>query len=180
MTYEPFHNLWNGIESIATIIGLLIAGGWAAHTSYLKWQGALQVVIKASQVTLPDDPARYISAIVEIENKGSRNIRLPYDGRDPFTVWPISIDSDGNMVFEKPVRYRVMRASTPNAPTPATTVRAGVVEYIPFFAPVKVPGLYLLTFVVGLSPEEQAVSVGAGKPSGRSASWVGKTYLVVQ
>src|SRR5262245_18989272 len=78
MNYEAFHNLWSGIESIATISGLLIAACWAGYTFYIRWHPALQITIKASQVQLPGDPNLYVSATVEIENKGTRIARLPY------------------------------------------------------------------------------------------------------
>ncbi|HWP54403.1 MAG TPA: hypothetical protein VN476_09690 [Pyrinomonadaceae bacterium] len=180
MNYDAFNNLWSGIESIATIFGLLIAACWAAYTFYLKWQAALQIVIKASQVKLPNDPRPYISATVEIENKGSRNTRLPFDARDPFTVWPIEFDADGNMKTGECKSYPVTRASNPSHPPLATIVRAGTVESIPFFVPVIGPGLYFLTFVVRVSEKEGKISKAAGKPKSRPASWVGKTYLVVQ
>jgi len=180
MNYEAFNNLWGGIASIVTIFGLLVAAVWAAHTFYLKWQAALQIVIRASQVKLPDDPRQYISATVEIENKGTRNTRLPLDGKEPFTVWRIEFDAAGKMRPGESKSYPVIRASNPSAPSLGTIVRAGTVEYIPFFVPVTRPGLYFLTFVVRVSKKEGKKSAAAGTPRKRPASWVGKTFLVVQ
>jgi hypothetical protein len=144
-----------------------------------KTQAVIQITIEASQQSLPDDSSLYVSAIVEIENKGNRNTRLSYEGRDPFLVTPIKISERGEMRFENSLGYPVRLASNPQGKAPGTIVRAGGREQLPFFFRVEAPGLYMLSFAVRLSPEEQKTASEAGTPEGRPTSWTGKKLIVV-
>jgi hypothetical protein len=144
-----------------------------------KTQAVIQITIEASQQSLPNDSSRYVSAVVEIENKGNRNTRLSYEGRDPFLVTPIKISERGEMLHKDSFRYPVRLASNPQGKAPGTIVRAGGREQLPFFFRVEFPGLYMLAFAARLSPEEQKTASEAGTPEGRPASWTGKKLIVV-
>lgn len=144
-----------------------------------KTQAVIQISIEASQQSLPNDSSLYVSAIVEIENKGNRNTRLSYESRDPFLVTPIKINERGEMRFENSLRYPVRLASNPQGKAPGTIVRAGGREQLPFFFRVETSGLYMLSFAAHLSPEEQKTASEAGTPEGRPTSWTGKKLIVV-
>ncbi|HLG17607.1 MAG TPA: hypothetical protein VJH03_24400 [Blastocatellia bacterium] len=141
----------------------------------------IEMSITAKQQTLPDDSSRYVSAIVEIKNRGSRNAHLKYDEtRDPFCVFPVRVEEDGSLKFEDEdrKRYRVPVSRFPNVASPSAIVRAGGCERIPFFFRVGRPGLYLLAFSVPLPQEEQDICRKLGfEFPGR---WAAKEYFVVQ
>jgi|GEM_PF-6130925 hypothetical protein len=139
----------------------------------------IEISIRASQQSLPNDSARYISAIVEIENKGKKNTRLEYGkSRTPFSVYAVEIKEDGSLDFRDGAAYSVPVGGSPTASSPSVIVRAGGREKIPFFVRVGSPGLYLLAFAAHLSKEEQAVAKRLGfRLRGR---WVAKEYYVVE
>ena len=142
-----------------------------------KQQAVLDISIEASQQSLPNDPARYVSAVVEIVNNGSRNTRLP-TSRDPFTVRTVELKEDGSFEFVEGRTYMVRRASNPMKPPPNVIVRAGGRERIPFFFRVDGPGLYLLTFRVTMDEKEQEVAREEG--FAYAGSWVAKRYVIVE
>ncbi len=140
-------------------------------------QAVLAISIHTTQVSLPDDTQRYISVVVSIENLGSRNARLP-TSRSPFTVRAVQVDDGDALSFTQEQPYQVRRASDPRYPPPNIIVRAGGIERIPFFCKVGLPGLYLLTFHVSMTKEEQEVAEQEGFSF--AGSWVAKEYIIVK
>jgi hypothetical protein len=143
-----------------------------------KKQAVLQITIIASQLSLPNDSSKYISAIVEIENKGTRNTRLSFESTPPFLVTPIQVTKTGEIVYENSIAYPVRRSSNPKLTTPGVVIRAGGREQHIFFLRVDSPGAYLLAFVASLAPEEQEIAGEAG--SKYPTSWTGKTLVLVK
>ncbi|NIS69143.1 MAG: hypothetical protein GTO12_09380 [Proteobacteria bacterium] len=209
MTLEDFKTLMNGIESGAVSLALLFGGVWAwykfwelmekreAKLRQKKTQmeihrlekeqeaeernvgAALEISIRASQESLPNDPSRCVSAIVEIENKGKAHSRLDYgDNRAPFFVYPVNFRDDGTLDFEDGIHYSVPLGRSPKVASPSLIVRAGGLERIPFFFRVNSPGLYLLVFSARLTAAEQDIAKDLGfKYPG---NWVAKQYFVVK
>ena len=140
---------------------------------------AIEISIRASRQSLPNDSSRYVSAIVEIENKGRKNTRLEYgESRDPFFVHAVNIKEDGSLVFKDRATHSVPVGRSPEEKSPSVIVRAGGREKIPFFFRVSSPGLYLLVFAARVSGEEQAVGEKLGFKFG--GAWVAKEYFVVE
>ncbi len=179
MDLDTLEKVMGVMEGGAVVLAAIIAGLWALYTFRLRRQAVLSIVIRTSENIVPNDGCYLISAVVEIENKGTRNTRLPYE-QPPLTVWRITFDEEGKRRSDFVDRYPVTRASNPDDPTPATIVRAGAIERIPFLLRLESRGLYLLTFVAGLSEAEVDVARTAGTPSGRGVSWVGKNYVIVE
>lgn len=140
-------------------------------------QAVLAISIHATQVSLPDDTQTYISVVVSIENRGSRNTRLPAS-RSPFIVRAVEVDDSDALTFTQEQSYQVRRASDPRHPPPNIIVRAGGMERIPFFCAVSHPGLYLLTFRVSMTENEQEVAEKEGFSF--AGSWVAKEYMIVE
>jgi hypothetical protein len=139
----------------------------------------LEISIKATQRSLPNDSNRYVSAIVEIENKGIGNTRLAYDKTfKPFLVFTVNVNNDGFLEFNQQASYRVPVARSPQANSPSIIVHAGSKEKIPFFFRIDSPGLYLFVFWARASTPEQAIAdeLGFSFPG----NWVAKEYFVVE
>lgn len=140
-------------------------------------QAVLVIAIQPTQVSLPNDTNRYISAVVSIENRGSRNTLLP-TSRPPFTVRAVDVEEGDKLTFSHEQSYQVRRASNPEEPPPNVIVRSGGVETIPFFCRVKKPGLHLLTFRVSMTKKEQEIAESEG--FSYAGSWVAKAYMIVE
>jgi hypothetical protein len=139
----------------------------------------VEISIKPSQQSLPNDPHRYVSAVVEIESKGSRSARLLYGkDRTPLLVFRVTFNENGSLQYEDRAAYPVPVSHTPEARSPSETVRPGGREKIPFFFRVNRPGLHLLVFTARPSSEEKSVAkdLGAIYPT----NWVAKEYFVVE
>lgn len=148
-----------------------------------KKQAVIDIVVTASQVFLPDDlcpdsSSRYISVLVTIHNKGTRNTRLSYKKRLPLIVTPIQTTENGEITYGISQKYPARQSSNPSKHTPAVIVRAGgSVEHI-FFLRVPTPGAYMVSFIASLSSEEQEIATEAGARYG--ASWAGKTLVSIK
>ena len=139
----------------------------------------IEMSIKASPHRLPSDSAHYISAIVDVQNKGLSTTRLTYDeDRRPFLIFSVDFNDDGSPEFKKLAAYSVPVGRSPNEASPSLIVRAGGHERLPFLFRVKSAGLYLLVFSASPSEEDQAQAreLGFKYPS----RWVAKEYLVVE
>jgi hypothetical protein len=204
LTMEEFATLAKAVQSILTPIALVVAAGWAIYTFRALGQitssradlqkteaeiqnlqrearigAVVEISITTSQHPRPNDPYAYVSAVVEIENKGSRNTRLVHGGNQgPFSVFAVDFEDDGSLKYERQAAYPVLLSTRPASKSPSTIVRAGGREKIPFYFRVSSPGVYLLIFRARVSKEEKAV----GKELGLKfpASWVAKKYLVVE
>ena len=144
----------------------------------LKRQAVIEIDIEATQQSVPGDPARFFSAVVDVANKGSRNTRLAFNEDGPFHIRTVTIRPDGNLTFGTSANFPVVRASDPGGvPAPSMVVRAGGREQVPFFFRVDRPGLYFLTFAASLSPSEHEVAREQGVQF--ETSWVAKKYLIV-
>lgn len=144
-----------------------------------KIGAVVEISIRASQQSLPNDSSYYISAIVEIRNKGGRNTRLEYgESREPFFVYAASFKHDGDLEFKRQAAYSVPVGRSPNEASPSLLVRSGGSEQIPFFFRVSSPGLYLLVFAARSSEAEQAIAQELGFTF--AGSWVAKEYFVVK
>jgi hypothetical protein len=204
MTLEEFATLAKAVQSILTPIALVVAAGWAIYTfralgqitrsraevqkteaeiQHLQQEARIGAVVEisitTSQHTRPNDRYAYVSAVVEIENKGSRNTRLVHGGNErPFSVYAVDFEDNGSLKYEFQAAYPVLRSTAPSSTSPSTVVRAGGREKIPFYFRVSTPGVYLLIFRAPISEEEQDI----GKMLGLKfpANWVAKKYLVVE
>ena len=144
-----------------------------------KVGAVVEISINPSQQSLPNDPHRYVSAVVEIESKGSRSARLLYGkDRTPLLVFRVTFNENGSLQYEDRAAYPVPVSHTPEARSPSETVRPGGREKIPFFFRVNRPGLHLLVFTARPSSEEKSVAkdLGAIYPT----NWVAKEYFVVE
>jgi len=142
-------------------------------------QAVIEVSIDASQISIPGDPARYVSAVVEIINKGTRNTRLEFsDDRRPFEVSSVRIGAEGKMEFETVDRYGTPVATSKKEYSPSSVVRAGGTEKVPFVFRVASAGLYLLIFSVPVPKEEKEIASKLGFKYG--GNWVGKKFIVVE
>ena len=197
LTLEEFATLAKAVQNILTPIALVVAAGWAIYTFSALGQitrsraeiqklqreasigAVVEISITTSHHTRPHDPYAYVSAVVEIENKGSRNTRLVHGGNErPFSVFAVDYQDDGSLKYERQAAYPVLLSTAPSSRSPSTIVRAGGREKIPFYFRVSSPGVYLLIFRAPISEEEKAV----GKELGLDfpANWVAKKYLVVE
>lgn len=140
----------------------------------------INVTLQASQLAVPDDDSLYVSAVVQVENKGTINTRLAYgEDKKPLSVYPVAIvDDTGTPCFGSPEKYGTPVATSPGEPSPSVNVRAGGCERLHFFFRVKSPGLYLLAFAVPLDPDNQDIAKKLGFEF--TGNWAAKEYLVVQ
>jgi hypothetical protein len=204
MTLEEFATLARAIQSILTPLALVLAAVWAIYTfralrqvtqsraqlqkteaeildlqREAKIGAVVEMSINTSRHTRPNDPHTYVSAVVEIENKGIRNTRLEHgEDRRPFLVFSVDFEDDGSLKYERLAAYPVPVSRAPNSKSPSTIIRAGGREKIPFYFRVSSPGAYLLVFTAPTSKEEQDI----GKDLGLDfpGNWVAKEYLVVE
>jgi hypothetical protein len=140
----------------------------------------INVTVQASQLALPNDPSLYVSAIVQVENKGTISTRLAYEqGKKPLSVYEVvSFGDVGTPQFGSPQKYGTPVATSPGELSPSVNVRAGGFERLHFLFRVKSPGLYLLTFAVSLDQENQDIAKKLGFEF--KGNWVAKEYLVVR
>jgi hypothetical protein len=137
----------------------------------------LELSISAEQAFLPDGASYYISAVVEVENKGKESTRLVYENRRPFSVYTVRLDGGGQR-FKDKTDYIVPLSINPNASSPSMIVRAGSRERLNFFCQVESPGLYFLVFSAALPKEQQAIAEELGFTfRGR---WAAKEYVVIK
>ena len=139
----------------------------------------IEITIRATQRTLPDDPALYVHVVVELHNRGLRNARLIYDeSHRPFLVFATRVNEDGFLEFSDSTSYPVNLGRHPQASSPSILVRAGGTERIPFFFRAESKGLYFLVFWAKPSDEEReaAKELGFVYP----LNYAGKQFLVVQ
>ncbi len=144
-----------------------------------KVGAVIEISIKLARQSLPNDSSPYVSAVVQIENKGNRNTRLDYgESRKPLMVFAVRFNNDGALEYVEQSAYPVPVGRSPNAASPSILVRAGGRETIPFFFRVSSPGLYLVVFTAHTSEEEQVIAkeLGFSFPG----NWVAKEYFVVQ
>lgn len=140
----------------------------------------INVTLQASQLSVPDDTSLYVSAVVQVENKGTINTRLAYgEDRKPLSVYPVVIvDGTGTPRFGSPEKYGTPVATSPGELSPSVNVRAGGCERLHFIFRVKSTGIYLLAFAVPLDQDNQAIAKKLGFEF--SGNWVAKEYLVVR
>jgi hypothetical protein len=141
----------------------------------------INVTLQASQLTVPDDPSLYVSAVVVVENKGTINTRLVYgEDRKPLSVYPmVTVDDTGTPGFGSPEKYGTPVTTFPGKLSPSVNVRgSGGCERLQFFFRVKSPGLYLLAFAVSLDEDNQAIAKDLGFEF--MGNWAAKEYLVVR
>lgn len=197
MTLEEIETLARAVQAVVTALALLVAGAWAIYTFRALGQVArsraeiqkferearigavVEISIRTSQHTRPDDPDAYVSAVVEIENKGIRNTRLEY-GKDrrPFRVFSVERRNDGSLRYELRVACPVPVSTAPAISSPSTVIRAGGREKLPFYFRVSSPGVYLLVFTAPTSEEERAVGEELGLRF--PGNWMAMEYLVVE
>lgn len=140
----------------------------------------INVTLQASQLALPGDASRYISAVVQVENKGTINTLLPFgDDRKPLSVYEVvSFDDEGAPQFGSPQKYGTPVATSAGVLSPNVNVRAGGTEKIHFLFRAKSAGLYFLAFAVPLDPANQEIAKKLGFKF--KGNWVAKEYLVVR
>jgi hypothetical protein len=125
----------------------------------------------------------YVSAVVDIENKGNEHTTLYFDtkagNQKPFSVFRVDHKGDGSLKFKKEAAYPVPRAQNPNIAVNKLLVRAGGRETIPFHFRVSSPGVYLLVFRAPTSEKDQKLAEEEGGFRYRGA-WAAKEYLTVE
>ena len=197
MNVEVFETLMNGVESLVVSLAVLGGGIWAVFKftalgekaraqaelqrlqQLARAQAVIEISIDATQFTLPEDDSRYVSAVVEIRNNGTRNTRLEFPkDRKPFSVASVEIMQNGEMKFLEPDRYGTPVGTSLEEESPSSIVRAAGVERIPFVFRVGTGGLFFLVFSVPVPQEEKEIAEKLGFKYG--ANWVGKKFIVVE
>ncbi|HEY3134631.1 MAG TPA: hypothetical protein VGL29_01155 [Blastocatellia bacterium] len=140
----------------------------------------INVRLQASQLVVPDDSSLYVSAVVQVENKGTINTRLEFgDDRRPLSVYPVTgTDDTGKPRVGARETYGTPVSTSLGELSPSVNVRAGGCERIHFLFRVKTPGLYLLTFAVPLDADNQAIAEQLGFKF--KGNWAAKEYVVVR
>ena len=160
-------------------LSIIIGAVWAHFTFGCGWQAAIDIRLNASQKVLADDDNLYISGEVEISNHGSRNVRLPYDDSNPFSLYRVTFKEKGRPSFDSIAGIPpVYLKSCPGSVAKSTIVRAHSTERLPFFTAVSEPGLYLLTFCAKVPKNEEAKAREAGARDW--VKWSGATYVIVR
>ena len=185
MSDEKGKNLWGSLQSIVIIFSLVIGGIWTMiNFDFLmrRAQRSVNVTIKPSQVKIPGDSAKYISAIVEYTNVGKdpETFYWPED-RSMFTVTRISLDKNGALVRQEPTkREGALVTSSPDSDD-GDRLLPGQVSRRVFLAKVDEPGLYYLEFLVRASEEEQKTAWKNDKVARTSSvNWQDAAYMTVE
>jgi hypothetical protein len=146
----------------------------------MKKQAVLGITITANQISLPGDAGKFVSAVVEVLNRGTRIVRLGYkDPPEPFAVTLVSFAPGGKPIFGESIRLPVPQAINPNAHVASHFIRPSATEVLPFVCRVESPGLYFVTFRVQVSASERGELEESCTSSGNPISWVAKTYVTV-
>lgn len=146
----------------------------------MKRQAVVGITVTATQIAIDGDVGKYLLAVVEVTNRGTRAAKLSYEeDPEPFTATAVLFSADGQPTFGERLRMPVLQAANPNARALSTIVRAGASEMLPFVCRVKGPGMYFVTFRVQVSPEEREELDSLGVPTERPVSWTGKAYVVI-
>lgn len=146
----------------------------------MKTSAVVAMTVSASQLTVPGDPRKVLSARVEVLNRGTRPVRLNYEGEvEPFAVTPVSFASDGTPVFGESLRQTVTQAANPSARALSTTIRPGLSEVLPFVCEVRSAGLFFVSFRVKATTEARKELQELGVPEENPLSWVGKTFAAI-
>ena len=198
MTAEIFEKVTAGIQNVLISAAIIIGGFWtvitfsvlgqaeqaradlrkintdiekarAEHSEInqrMQQEAKLEVRIAAKQERVGG--RRYISAIVEIKNVGSKEEALHFQ-ENPFNVSLIEFSEDGTPIPAK--EYKTSNLLVPIV----SNLRAGSATSIPFFVPVNEPGLYLLAFRTGVSGEiKEVLAPGKALPS-----WSASVFMIV-
>jgi hypothetical protein len=166
------------IQKVMIPLSIMAGAVWALFRFECGWQAAIDIRLNASQKVLPNDGNLYISAEVEISNHGSRNVRLPYDDSNPFSLYRVTFKENEGQSFDSIADIPpVYLKSCPGSMAKSTIIRARSTEWLPFFTAVSEPGLYLLTFCTELPKNEEAKAREAGAKDW--VKWSGATYVIV-
>lgn len=192
MDHEKFRNVLTGIQSLILSLAIVVGGLWTlfafdalreADNSLadlelkvreLEERRVLIVTIEPAQLSIPGDPARYISASVRFENVGNHT-KIIYWPTRPFNVSRLWIDEAGSLQSETLVGWRVHAGSLAES---GLRLMPGVVVNREFLARVDKPGLYYLELEVEASSEEQEQAATEGV-FGR-VSWSDIAHIVVK
>jgi len=184
MTEETFR-LVQTTQIVVVTTAVFVGGGWALYRFLHNLQAALEIRISTRELGPGSaDDRCLVEAVVEIENKGTRNCRLPWKRQEdepwvqPFSVYRASL-IDGELVHKDKQAHAVRVSRCPDTNAPATIIRAGATERIPFVLELERGNLYLLTFVAHLAERDRRKSERAGTPGPRPTSWTGRKYISV-
>jgi len=175
------------IESVVVMGGVIAGGAWALYRFFNDLQVALEIRVRTREIGPGGTDAKcLVEAVVEIENKGTTNGRLPWrdiaaDGSGavrPLHVFRVTQTLKGSS-HELVEQVAVAKSRDPNDPAIGMVVRSGVTECIPFLLELDRDQVYLLSFVAHLTPRDHRRSLQAGTPSSRPTSWTGRTYVRV-
>ena len=178
--------MWDEALTIAQFVGSIVVtsavfagGAWALYRFLFNLQAALEIRINATEIGPGSAEDRcLVEAVVEIENKGTRNTRLPWEEQvRPLSVYPVSLTKGEVEHSSAEQTHGVRQSRYPNTSATATIIRAGTTERIPFLIEVRRGHVYLLAFVAYLSRRDRRRSERAGTPTGRPTSWSGRTYI---
>ncbi len=85
-TAEQFNNKWGAIQSVVTIVAIVLGAGWAAYTFGIQRKDRVEAMkpvidlgIKAKQLSLPNDAKPYLSVVVTLKNVGTSNFKMCFE-----------------------------------------------------------------------------------------------------
>ncbi len=198
--HERFKNVLAGFQSLAVSVAIIAGGVWTLITfdlltpadraraelhiieKKMREQGLLDLKITASPTTLPNDSAHYISAIVEISNRGDRNTLLRFRDFFPFAAHRVTFDPSGETQFHTPVRAKALWGFPDKTDLYELNMIPGGVQQLPFFVKFEEVGLYFVSFAVALSPADfvDHLKAGSGRDPDLASMWNVTSYVVVK
>ena len=188
--HERFKNILSGLQSIVLTLAILTGGIWtlvtfnarqeveiAKGTSELLARDLaerriLNIQMEASQITLPNDRARYILATVRFENVGKDSEIFNWSDT-PVHVSRVSINEGDELIT---LRLPAMRINLPESA--GLRILAGEVVKSDFLARVNEPGLYFVDFEMEASRSEQESASQEGVIG--SVTWVATANVIVE
>jgi len=182
--HERFSNVASGIQNIVVIVAVVIGGlftlstfllgDWAEHSR--RQNLGLSINVKAKQEEKGPDPNHYyISAVVEITNRGSAPRSVEFEEVSPLRVETIDFDEQGRT--ETPVLLFIEK--NPNAMS--RVIRSEETVNYPFLVRVKNKGFYRVSLWVKLNKDERKVhEATVGNETSEDIFWDGQTIVLVK
>ncbi len=188
--HERFKNILTGLQSIVLTMAILIGGIWTLVTfdaleeaeiakaqseklaRELAERRVLNIQMEASQIMLPDDPARYILATVRFENIG-KDSEIFYWSENPVNVNKVSLNEESALSM---ARTPAVRIDLPG--TTGLRISAGEVVKKNFLARVREPGLYFVEFEMAASASEQESAALEGVAG--AITWDATTHVIIE
>jgi hypothetical protein len=85
-TLDEFKTKWAAIQSVMTIVAIVLGAGWAFYTFLIQRQDRVEAMnpvidlgIKAKQLSLPNDAKPYLAVVVTLKNVGTSNFKMCFE-----------------------------------------------------------------------------------------------------